>query len=81
MLLNGVIGSKNPKIQFYGGSESNNFCVACGVAQTNLRYEYISKTLEALNIEFKEKMTQRLKQDKSRKTSVYFKHRRAQMQS
>ena len=36
-LANGIIGSKNPKIWFYGGSESNDFRVACGVAQTNLR--------------------------------------------
>ena len=49
--LNLVIGSKNTKIRFYGGSESNDFRVACGVAQTNLRYTYISSTLEALNIE------------------------------
>ena len=49
--LNLVIGSKNPKIRFYGGTESNDFRVACGVAQTNLRYTYISSTLEALNIE------------------------------
>ena len=34
--LNLVIGSKNTKIRFYGGSESNDFRVACGVAQTNL---------------------------------------------
>ena len=36
--LNSVIGSKNVKIRFYGGSESNDFRVACGVAKTNLRY-------------------------------------------
>ena len=49
--LNIVIGLKNPKIRFYGGSESNDFRVACGVAQTNLRYSHVSRTLEALNIE------------------------------
>ncbi len=72
--LNGVIGSKIPKIRFYGGSESNDFRVACGVAQTNLRYNYINKTLEALNIEpgqfcekFNERMTQKLNHDKTRK--------------
>ena len=43
---NSTIGSKNPKTRFYGGSESNDFRVACGVAQTN-----IGKTLEILNIE------------------------------
>ena len=49
--LNSTIGSKNPKTRFYGGSESNNFQVACGVAQTNIGYNYIGKTLEILNIE------------------------------
>ena len=29
--LNSVIGSKNPKIRYYGGSESNDFRVACGI--------------------------------------------------
>ena len=48
--LNSNIGSKNPKTRFYGGSESNNFRVACGVEQTNLGYDYIGKTLKALDI-------------------------------
>jgi len=46
--LNSVIGSKNPKIRFYGGSESNDFRVACGVAQTNLRYSYEAEPLKHL---------------------------------
>ena len=49
--LNSSIGSKNPKTRFYGGSEINDFRVACGVAQTNIGYNYIGKTLEVLNIE------------------------------
>ena len=32
--FNNVVGSKNPKIRFYGGSESSDFRVACGVSQT-----------------------------------------------
>ena len=48
---NSTIGSENPKTRFYGGSESNDFRVACGVAQTNIGYNYIGKTLEILNIE------------------------------
>ena len=48
--LTSVVGSKNPKIRVYGGSESNDFRVACGVAQTNLRNEYVNQTLEVLNI-------------------------------
>ena len=43
--LNSVVGSKNPKIRFYGGSDSNDFRIACGIAQTNLRYGYVSRTL------------------------------------
>ena len=31
--LNGTIGSKNPKIRYYGGSKSSDFRIACGVAQ------------------------------------------------
>ena len=82
--LNSVIGSKNPKIRFYGGSESNDFRVVCGVAQTNLRYGYISRTLEALNIEpgkfcitFGEKMTSQVLKDKIRKSTLTFKRERA----
>ena len=30
---NSTIASKNPKTRFYGGSESNDFRVACGVAK------------------------------------------------
>ena len=82
--LNSEIGSKNPKIRFYGGSESNDFRVACGVAQTNLRYTYISSTLEALNIEpgnfcemYGEKMTNHVQKDKLRKSSLAYKRGRA----
>ena len=82
--LNSVIGSKNPKIRFYGGSESNDFRVVCGVAQTNLRYGYISRTLEALNIEpgkfctrFGGKMTSQVLKDKIRKSPLTFKQERA----
>ena len=84
--LNSVVGSKNPKIRFYGASESNDFRVACGVAQTNLRYGYITRTLEALNIEpgmycteYNETMTNKVLQDKMRKSTVDFKRRRAQL--
>ena len=48
--LNSSIGSENPKTRFYGGSESNDFRVACEVAQTNIGYNYIGKTSEILNI-------------------------------
>ena len=72
--LNSVVGSKSPKIRFYGGSDSNNFCIACGIAQTNLRYSYVSRTLEALNIEpgniclkYGQKMTNQVYNDESEK--------------
>ena len=40
---NSTIASKNPKTRFYGGSESNDFRVACGVTQTNIGYNHIGK--------------------------------------
>ena len=84
--LNSIIGSKNPKIRYYGGSASNDFRVACGISQANLGYNYISETLESLNIEpgeyclnHIEKMDHKATQDKLRKTSLDFKRRRAQL--
>lgn len=47
--LNCTIGSKNPKTRFYWRSQSN--AIACGVAQTNIGYNYVGKTLQVLNIE------------------------------
>jgi hypothetical protein len=49
--FNSTVGSKNPKIRFYGGSESNDFRVACAVAQTSAGYDYVCRTLEALGID------------------------------
>ena len=49
--LNSVIGTKNPKTRYYSGSESSDFRVACGIAQVNIGFGYISNTLERLNIE------------------------------
>ena len=84
--LNSTIGSKNPKTRFYGGSESNNFRVACGVAQTNIGYDYIGKTLEALNIEpgyyhniHASAMDRKVICDKQRKRTKKFKRRRNQL--
>jgi len=48
--INSVIGSKNPKIRFYGASESNDFRIACGISQVNLGHQCISQTLESTNI-------------------------------
>ena len=84
--LNSVIGSKNPKIRYYGGSQSNDFRVACGISQINLGYQYISNTLNSLNIEpgkycldHTKKMDHKAKQDKERKTNPNYKRRRAQL--
>ena len=41
--LNNTIGSKAPKIRHYGGSESNDFRVACAVSQKNVGYSYVAK--------------------------------------
>ena len=41
--LNNPIGSKAPKIRHYGGSESNDFRVACAVSQKNVGYSYVAK--------------------------------------
>lgn len=81
--LNSTIATKNPKTRFYGGSESNDFRVACGVAQTNLGYNYIGKSLEVLNIEpgaYSDKhikaMDEKVNYNKERKTTKEFKSRR-----
>ena len=48
--LNRTIGSKNLKIRYYGGSESSDYRIACGVAQKNEGHQYISNTLESFGI-------------------------------
>ena len=84
--LNGTIGSKNPKIRFYGGSESADQRVACAVAQTNMGKQYLVKTLEVVDITPGCTMTQQVskmdyerKQDKNRKQCPAFKKRRQQL--
>ena len=84
--LKSVVGSKNLKIRYYGGSESNDFRVSCSVSQTNLGYSYIPRTLECLNIErgifcseFNCKMDKKSDMHKCRKSSVEFKRRRSQL--
>ncbi|KAL9956925.1 hypothetical protein ACROYT_G038486 [Oculina patagonica] len=81
--LNSVVGTKNPKIRYYGGSESSDYRVSCGVAQANVGYKYI---LEALNMEpgfFCEvhslKMEKKSSMDKERKSTLPFKIRRWQL--
>ena len=84
--LNSTIGSKNPKTRFYGGSESNDFRVACGLAQTNIGYSYVGKTLQVLNIEpgsyynkHAEAMDEKVIDNKKRKGKKEFKRMRNQL--
>ena len=46
-----TVGSKVPKVHFYGGSESSDQRVAAAVAQTNLGKQYLADTLRCANIE------------------------------
>ena len=84
--LNSVVGSKNPKIRHYGGSESNDYRVACGVSQTNEGYSYVCQTLQEINIEpgqhcidHSEAMNEKSLRDKVRKSSIDYKRRRANL--
>ena len=81
--LNSVFGSKAPKIRFYGGSESNDYRVACAVAQTNIGHTYINRTLEAMGIESGSicsghnlQLDKKRKDDSLRKKTTDFKRRR-----
>jgi hypothetical protein len=81
--FNSTVGSKNPKIRFYGESESNDFRVACAVAQTNVGYGYICRTLNSLGIEpgtnceaYVDGMKRKRDGDSTRKKSLKFKKRR-----
>ena len=83
--FNNVVGSKTPKIRFYGGSASNDFRVACGVSQTNEGHSYICKTLKEVNIEpgshcttFNKAVDVKSSKEKMRKSSILFKKRRSQ---
>jgi len=43
--INGIVGTKNPKKRFYGGSESSDYRVSAAVAQFNEGYQSL-KTVE-----------------------------------
>ena len=49
--LHSTVGSKVPKIRFYGGSESADQRIAATVAQTNLGKQYLLDTLHCVDIE------------------------------
>jgi DNA polymerase III epsilon subunit-like protein len=84
--FNSTVGSKNPNIRYYGGSESNDFRVACAVAQTNIGYSYVCRTLEALGIDpgsnctnYTCEMEKKKNNDVKRKNKISFKQRRNQL--
>ena len=84
--FNSTVGSKAPKIRYYGGSESNNFRVACAVAQTNIGYGYVCRTLEASGIgpglnctKYAYEMEKKKNRDIQRKKSTSCKQRRNQL--
>ena len=88
--LNNSVGWKNPKIRFYGGSESNSFRVACGISQKNERQNYVRQTLENLNIipgvhctckKYCEVTDQKTLKEKKRKSSISYKKRRSQLKN
>ena len=41
--LNNTISSKVPKVRHYGGSESNDYRVACAVSQKNIGHSYVTR--------------------------------------
>ena len=43
-----IVGTKNPKIRFYGGSESSDFRTAASVAQANERCSYLTLVCDRL---------------------------------
>ena len=86
--LNSTIGSKNPKIRFYGGSESADQRVACSVAQKNMGKQYLLNVLQSANINPGCTMTSQVskmdyerKQDQLRKQSKDFKKKRKQLRN
>lgn len=86
--LNSIVGSKNPKIRFYGSSESSDFRVACAVAQKNIGYSYINSTLNHLGIEpgnicitHNSKLDKKREKDNNRKSLKTCKVRRHLLQN
>ena len=84
--LNNTIATKNPKTWYYGGSASNDFRVACGVAQRYLGYGYVSTALEVLNIEtgyfctsHEDLMDKKVLSDRKRKATKNFRYKRNQL--
>ena len=81
--LHSTVGSKVPKIRFYGGSESADQRIAAAVAQTNLGKQYLVDTLHCADIEPGQITEQKIAMidyerdaGQKRKSSVEFKKQR-----
>ena len=81
--LHSTVGSKVPKIRFYGDSESADQRIAAAVAQTNLGKQYLVDTLHCADIESGQITEQKIatidyERDagQKRKSSVEFKKQR-----
>lgn len=81
--VNSVIGSKAPKIRHYGGSDSNDYRTAAGVAQFNEGHSYVTQVAEKMGIpstatteKYMNKMNKKREQDAGRKSSREFKRAR-----
>ena len=79
---------KNPKIRFYGDSESNSFRVACGISQKNEGQNYVCQTLDNLNIvpgvhckKYCEVPDQKHSFQGEKKSSISYKKRRSQLKN
>ena len=81
--LHSTVGSKVPKIRFYGGSESADQRIAAAVAQTNLGKQYLLDTLHCVDIEPGQITEQKIalidyerEAEQKRKSSIEFKKQR-----
>ena len=80
---NSVVGSKEPKIRHYGGSESSDFKTATGVAQYNEGYKYVAEAAKEMGLarntqaeKYIKKMDAKQEQDFRRKSQRDFKRAR-----
>jgi len=84
--VNSIVGSKAPKIRYYGGSESSDFRAAAGVAQFHEGYEYIIQATEEMGLaascttaKYVHSMDNKRKKDSHRKSSKTYKKARRQL--
>ena len=84
--INSIVGSKNPKKRFYGGSASSDYRVSASVAQFNEGYEYLETVEQKLGCSggetlstFITRMQRKRKQSAERKQKVSYKKRRKEL--